>query len=523
MSGDAARGGHNPWVIALVVTSAAFMEVLDTTIVNVALPHIAGSLSVGRNESTWVLTSYLVSNSIVLPISGWLASVFGRKRYFMGCILGFTIASLFCGLATSLPMILMFRVAQGIFGGGLQPMQQAILLDTFPPEQRGRAFSVAAVATVIAPALGPTLGGWLTDSFSWRWIFLVNIPVGIAAWFMTLQTIEDPKNARNDDRKKSFSIDYIGLALIAIGFGCLQIALDKGEDKDWLDSDFIRVFAGLAVFGLVGAVIWLLNAKNPVVNLRLFANRNFGFGNLLIFIFASLLYGTAVVIPQFAQQQLGYTALLAGLVLSPGALLVMLLVPFVGKSMNLIAPRWLIMTGFGVIALSMWYSSKLTPDLDYNTLTLMRATQAAGIAFLFAPISAVTTATLKPEENNAGGALFAMSRNVGGSVGISIATAMITNRTQENWGYLSGNLSDGNTQYRELVATRAQALIDAGTLPSEATSAATASIYKTLAQQAAALGFADVYLMCGVLALVVMPMALLLRTPKSKPAAAGAH
>ncbi|MFI4979544.1 MAG: DHA2 family efflux MFS transporter permease subunit, partial [Nevskiales bacterium] len=383
------KPSHNPWVVAMVVTGAAFMELLDTTIVNVSLPHIAGDLSSGQDESTWALTSYLVANGVVLPISGWLSTVIGRKRFFMICIVSFTVSSVLCGLSANLPELIVFRILQGLFGGGLQPSQQAILLDSFPPAQRGRAFSMTAIATVMAPVIGPALGGWITDNFSWRWVFFINLPVGILAWFFTMQVVEDPPTARADPAKLKH-IDYPGVALIALGFGCLQVMLDRGEDDDWFGSGFIRLFAAIAVCGIASAILWLSTTKNPVVDLKLFRNRNFSIGCVLMFIFAGLLYGGAVLIPQMAQQQLGYTSTLAGLVLSPGALVALLLLPVVGRLMTWVPARDLVMAGFLALGASMLLTSRINPQVDFGWLVALRAFQTVGIALLFAPIAVVT-------------------------------------------------------------------------------------------------------------------------------------
>jgi DHA2 family multidrug resistance protein len=334
----------NPWLIAVVVTLAAFMEVLDTTIVNVALPHIAGTMSASYDQATWTLTSYLVANGIVLPISAFFARLLGRKRYFLLCIAAFTVCSFLCGIATNLGELIVFRVAQGFFGGGLQPNQQSIILDTFPPAQRSRAFSISAVAIVVAPVLGPTLGGWITDHFSWRWVFLLNVPVGILTTLAVQQLVDDPPWARTTREK--LSIDYVGIGLLAIGLGCLQVMLDRGEDADWLGSPFIRAFAALAALGLVGAAVWLTYARNPVVRLTPLRDRNFALGCVAMAAFAMILYGSAVLIPQLAQQRLGYTATLAGLVLSPGALLITLEIPIVSKLMPHVETRFFIGFGF---------------------------------------------------------------------------------------------------------------------------------------------------------------------------------
>ena len=505
-----ARQGANPWVIALVVTSAAFMELLDTTIVNVALPHIAGSLSSSQDESTWTLTSYLVANGIVLPISGWLSTLFGRKRFFVTCIFAFTACSVLCGLADNLPELVIFRVLQGLFGGGLQPSQQAILLDTFPPEQRGRAFSIVAIATVVAPVLGPSLGGWITDSYSWRWIFFVNLPVGLIAGFLVMQLVQDPPSARADP-SRARHIDYPGLALIALGLGCLQVTLDRGEIDDWFASGFIRTFATLSGIGIVGATVWLLVARNPVVDLRLFANRNFAVGCLLMFVFASILYGGAVLLPQLAQQQFGYTSLLAGLLLSPAALVTAALLPGVGQLMNHVAPRYLIALGFLIVGLGYLLSAQLDPEVNFGWLVRARIAVTVGIGFLFAPISVATTATLSKEQNNAAASLFVMSRNIGGSVGISIVTAFVTSRSQVHMAYLSTHLSALDPGYVVSLARDAKGLLGLGRDALQAHMQAAGVIYRTLLRQASVLGYMDAFLYSGVASLLVLPLAFLMR------------
>src|ERR1700761_892350 len=429
-STDTANGNHsdwkpaaNPWLIAIVVTLAAFMEVLDTTIVNVALPHIAGTMSASYDEATWTLTSYLVANGIVLPISGFFGRVLGRKRYFVICIVAFTICSFLCGIATDLWQLIVFRILQGFFGGGLQPSQQSIILDTFPPEQRSRAFSISAVAIVVAPVVGPTLGGWITDNLTWRWVFLINVPVGVLTTIAVTQFVEDPPWEKRQDPKK-VGIDVVGIGLIGLGLGCLQVFLDRGEDDDWFSSNFIVTFAVLAAVGIVGATLWLLYAKRPVVDRRVMKDRTFALGSAAIFGFASVLYGSAVLIPQLAQQQLGYTATLAGLVLSPGAGCIVFLIPIVSKLMNIIQTRYLVAFGFFLMGCSLLYSHHLVPNIDYNTLTMMRSAQSIGIGFLFVPVTTLAYLSLPKSMNNDASALFTMFRNVAGSIGISLATAM---------------------------------------------------------------------------------------------------
>ncbi len=323
-------GTINPWVIAVTVTLATFMEVLDTSIANVALPHISGNLSAGADESTWVLTSYLVSNAIVLPLSGWFSGLIGRKRFYMACVALFTVSSFLCGLAPSLGILVLFRILQGAGGGGLQPSEQAILNDTFPLEKRGMAFAVYGVAVVVAPTIGPWLGGWITDNFSWRWIFYINVPVGILSLCLTWFLVSDPPYMKRQSFRRGFRIDYIGIALISLGLGSMQIILDKGQREDWLSSNFIRVFAVLMLAGIVAGIIWELREKNPVIDLRMLKERNFAIATTAMFFLGFVLYASTVLIPQFLQNMMGYTAELAGLALSPGGLVIMLMMPVVG-------------------------------------------------------------------------------------------------------------------------------------------------------------------------------------------------
>jgi MFS transporter, DHA2 family, multidrug resistance protein len=495
----------NPWLIAITVTLAAFMEVLDTTIVNVALPHIAGAMSSSNDESTWTLTSYLVANGIVLPISGWLGTVFGRKRYFMICIASFTACSFMCGIAGSLWQLILFRLLQGFFGGGLQPSQQSIILDTFPPERRSRAFAVTAIATVVAPVLGPTLGGLITDNASWRWIFFINLPVGVFTFFAVAALVEDPPWL---ERKPS-GIDGIGLGLIALGLGSLQVMLDRGEDEDWFASGFIRVFACLAALGLAGAVAWLLVAKQPVVDIRVMKDRNFMAGCVLIAAMAAVLYSSAVVIPQMAQQVLGYTATWAGYILSPGALMLVFVIPVVSRVLPLVQVRLVVAIGFLILGMSLLYSSGLTPDIDFRTLTLMRVSQTLGLAFLFVPISTLAFVTLPREKNGDAAALFTMFRNVAGSVGISLATALVTERTQVRMAHLSGHLTPLDQPYLDAVHAREQALLALGRAAGTVHETALGMMFRELRQQASVLAYSDTFLACAVLAFASIPLVFL--------------
>jgi MFS transporter, DHA2 family, multidrug resistance protein len=509
------RPRYNPWLIAGSVTLAAFMEILDTTIVNVALRYIAGDLAVSNDEATWVLTSYLVSNGIVLTISGWLGDVLGRKRYFLICIAMFTVFSLLCGTSTSLAELIVFRLAQGFFGGGMQPNQQSIILDTFPPEKRGAAFGLAAFATVVAPVLGPTLGGYITDNWNWRWIFFINIPTGFIAVFLVSLLVEDPPWLR---QKKTRGIDYIGLSLITIGLGCLQIMMDRGEDDDWFGSNFIRLMALLAFLGIFGAIGWLLIAKKPIVNLMVFKDWHFSIGCLLIAAAGGILYASAVSIPQFTQQVLLYTPTWAGLVLSPGGIAIMVLIPVVNAVVEVVQTRYVIAFGFLVLGFALLSTSTIiTPDVDFRTLMMMRTLQSAGLGFLLVPINTVAFLTLPRELNNDGAALFAMFRNVFGSIGISLATAAITERTQVHQAYLSRWTTPLHQPFETLIATYEQALRAMGRAGSAVRDDAVGRIYQVFQLQAAVLAYADIFMYAGVIALIMVPFSFLVAPIKCSP------
>jgi DHA2 family multidrug resistance protein len=514
------RPSSNPWLIAVVVTFAAFMEILDTTIVNVSLPHIAGTLSASYDEATWTLTSYLVANSIVLPISAFFGRLIGRKRYFVICIASFTVCSFLCGISTNLGELVVFRVLQGFFGGGLQPNQQSIILDTFPASQRGRAFSLTAIATVVAPILGPTIGGWITDNFSWRWVFFINIPIGIFATFAVIALVEDPPWAK---AKSKVSIDYIGISLIAITFGCFQVMLDRGEDADWFASSAIRTFAILASVGAATAVGWLLYTRKPVVDLRVMKDRNFMLGSLAIACFATLLYGSAVILPQLAQQHLGYTALLAGLVMSPGALCVIFLIPLLAVIMPHVQTRFIVTTGFLVLGCSLLYSRTIAPDIDFRHLVALRAAQSLGIGFLFVPLSVLTYQTLPHRMQQDATALFTMFRNVAGSVGISVSTALVTSRTQAHMAYLSYHMTNTNPNFRATVTQISHAIQNLGSSAAASAQSALGQVYQTLIAQAGLLAYKDVFLYCALVAFAFVPFTFLFSPIKKAGGPAAAH
>jgi DHA2 family multidrug resistance protein len=518
------RPRANPWLIAIVVTLAAFMEILDTTIVNVSLPHIAGTVSASYDDATWTLTSYLVANGIVLPISGFIGRLIGRKRYFLICIAMFTVCSFLCGISNSLGELVIFRLLQGLFGGGLQPNQQSIILDTFEPAQRGRAFSVVAIAVIVAPVIGPTLGGWITDTYSWRWIFLINIPVGLLAFFSVAALVEDPPWVLRR-QGQPVKVDYIGLMLIVVGFGCLQIMLDRGEDNDWFGSTFIQIFAVLAAVGISGAIVWLTTTKEPIVNLRAFTDRNFAVGCVMIVGFGAVLYSSAVLLPQLAQQRLGYTAFWAGLILSPGGLVIILLIPLVGKLLlPHIQTRYIIAFGFFSLGCALMYSSRLTPTVDFTTLATMRMAQTFGLAFLFVPNSTITYSTLPRELNSDGSSLYVMLRNLSGSVGISLSTAMITQKTQSEQAHLVQYMSPGWQPYNDTLNTIQQSLRAMGQSVAQAQHNAVNLMFTTLMQQASIKAYSDVFEICAVAAFCIVPITFLFsKTKAGANAAPAAH
>ncbi|GAB0114513.1 DHA2 family efflux MFS transporter permease subunit [Acidisoma sp. C75] len=522
---DAAwRPKTNPWLVAIVVTIAAFMEILDTTIVNVSLPNIAGSVSASYDDATWTLTSYLVANSIVLPISGFIGRLIGRKRYFLLCIGGFVVFSFLCGTATSLTQMVIFRLFQGLCGGGLQPNQQAIILDHFEPKKRGSAFGVVAIAVIFAPAIGPTLGGFLTDSYSWRWIFWINIPVGLIALFAVAALVDDPPWVRRQ-KARIADTDWIGLCLIALGIGCLQIFLDRGEDKDWFGSSFIALMAALAAVGISGAIVWLTTTDKPIVDLRAFKDRNFAIGTVMIVGVGGVLYSGAVLVPQLAQQALGYTAMLAGLVLSPGALAIVLLIPVVTRLlMPNVQTRFIIAFGFILIGASYIYSSTIVDEqVSFWTLVYARIFQVVGLAFLFVPVSTISYITLPRALNNDGSALFVMLRNVAGSIGISLATAGITEREQVHSAYLQRYMTPLWEPFATLEQQMTGAMHSLGYVGQQASTMVRAEIYQMLSAQAAMLAYKDLFVYCGIAAFCVVPLAFLLSSSKGGGGGGGGH
>ncbi len=519
---DSAEKTYNPYLVAMVVSLAAFMEVLDTTITNVSLSHIAGTLGATQDESTWVLTSYLVANGIVLPLSGWLSQVMGRKRFFMMCIAAFTAASFLCGMATSLPMLIIFRLMQGIAGGGLQPTQQAIIIDAFPPEKRGAAFGLMGITMIVAPILGPTLGGFITDNFSWRWIFFMNVPVGIMAFWLVGQMVKDPPHA---NAQGVGSIDYIGLSLIVFGLGALQIMLDKGQQEDWFASNFIVLFAIIAAICLVAAVIWLLRQEDPVIDLRLLAKPSFSLSCIMIFFMGFCLYGSSTLLPMLVQSQYGYDATLAGLVLSPGGFAVIFIMPIVGRLVNKVQARYLIAFGMFMLTIGQWYTMHITPQTSYNLFVFMRILQVIGLPFLFIPISTLAFMHIAKEKSSKASAIYALSRNVGGSIGIAIMISYIARHQQINQAYLSANLTQEDPVFRATLARYTNAFFSHGMDMAQSAQAAMGKIYGVLLHQATIMAYRDAYMVMAIITLILALIALIMprNNPRKLPADAAVH
>ncbi len=483
----------NPWLIAVVVAMAAFMEVLDTSIANVALPYMAGSLGASTDESTWVLTSYLVSNAVVLPISGWFASVLGRKRFFMICLTIFTLSSLLCGIAPSLGAIILFRVMQGAGGGGLQPMAQAILADTFPPEKRGLAFALYGVTVVVAPTIGPTLGGWITDNYTWRWIFFINLPVGILALFLVFRLIEDPPWAKRV-AGAGVKIDYIGVALLTLGVGALQVMLDKGQEDDWFGSHFILTLAILAGVGLVSLVVWEWFHRDPIVEVRLFKNLNFLGANAMMFILGIMLFSSLVMMPLFLQTLMGYTAESAGLVLSGGGLVLLFLMPVAGTLASKVQARYLIAFGWLTLSFAMYYSTQhLDLQISFRTASFVRVLQVFGLGFLFVPITLVSYVGMPAEKSNSVSGLVNFMRNIGSSIGTSMVTTLIARRAQFHQVYLVAHVTPGQPTFTQAARALAARLATSGLDASRATSQAYGRLYRALIGQATTMAYIDTF------------------------------
>ena len=501
----------------MTVMLATFMEVLDTSVANVSLPHIAGSLSASMDESTWMLTSYLVANAIILPMGGWFSMLVGRKRFYMICVAIFTISSFLCGIAPSLGALIFFRVLQGIGGGALQPISQAILVESFPREKQGMAMAVYGMGVVVAPVVGPTLGGWITDNYSWRWIFFINIPVGILSLVLTALLIFDPPFLKRKSLGNGFKIDYLGFGLLALGLGALEVVLDEGQKEDWFGSHFIVTFAIVTLVCLVAVVFWELRQKEPIIDFRILKDRNYALATLSMLVLGFVLYASTALMPLFLQTLLGYTAMMSGLVLSPGGLVMVVCLPVVGIMVRKYQPRWLVIFGVVVTSLGLFRMAKFTLGIDYNTAVTSRMVQSFGLAFLFVPISATAFAFIPKERTSYATGLFNLARNIGGSSGIATATTLLARRAQFHQSVMVAHLTPFDWRYRESVAGAAAILRTAGSSASDANLQAHGMIYGTMVRQANMLAFADAFWVMGVLFLLIIPLMFLIK--KVKPSA----
>ncbi|MGA9353756.1 MAG: DHA2 family efflux MFS transporter permease subunit [Terriglobales bacterium] len=518
---DIWRPKYNPWLIAVVVALAAFMEVLDTSIANVALPYMAGNLGASNDQSTWVLTSYLVSNAIILPISGWLASTLGRKRFFMSCLGIFTVSSLLCGIAPSLSFLLFFRVLQGAGGGGLQPMAQAILADTFPPEKRGLAFALYGITAIMAPTIGPTLGGWITFNYSWRWIFFINLPVGIITWFLVRRFVEDPPYIAKL-KAAGLKLDYIGISLLALGIGALQILLDKGQEDDWFGSRFITTLIVVSTVSLISLVIWEFYQKAPVIDVRMFKSFNFASSSLMMFVLGIMLFSSLVLMPQFLQTLLGYTSELAGLALSAGGLVLLVEMPIMGQLTTKIQARRLIAFGWFALSIAMFYSTRrIDLQISFSAATWLRIAQVIGLGFLFVPITLAAYVGISPEKNNSVAGIINFMRNMGSSVGTSMVTTVIARRSQFHQFRLVENARIDNPNFVNSAAGLTRQLATAGVGRHEAQLTAYAQIYQGLQAQAASLAYIDTFKVLAVGSAIMFFLSFALK--KNDPGGGGAH
>ena len=505
------RPAVNPWIIAATVMLATFMEVLDTSVANVALPHIAGNLSSTIDETTWVLTGYLVANAIVLPLSGWFSTLFGRKRFYMTCVLLFTISSAMCGLAPNLGTLILFRILQGLGGGALQPVSQAILRETFPREKQGMAMAVYGMGVVLAPVIGPTLGGWITDNFTWRWIFLINIPVGVCSLLMTSLLIFDPPYLRRKTIAEGLKIDYIGLGLLATGLGALEITLDEGQRNDWFASRGIVAATVLAVAALVAVVFWELRQKDPVVDFHLLKDRNFAISTMTMFMLGFVLYGSTMALPLFLQTLLGYTATQSGMALSPGGLAIIAMMPIVGLLLARIEARWLVIFGLSISSIGLFQMTHFDLDTDFRHAVISRIVLSLGLAFLFVPINTMAFYFIDKRNTSYATGLINLARNIGGSTGIAISTTLIARREQFHQQRLVEHLTPLNGTYESTLEAAKQLFMSKGSDAVHAAAQAQQMVYGMVQKQAMLLSFLDSFRMFAIFFVAVIPFMFLMK------------
>jgi MFS transporter, DHA2 family, multidrug resistance protein len=517
------KPSHNPWAVAITVTLATFMEVLDTSIANVALPHMAGTLGASQEEATWVLTSYLVSSAIVLPISGWISNRIGRKRFYMSCVAMFTVCSLLCGIAQTLPLLIVARVLQGLGGGGLATSEQAILADTFPVEKRGQAFALYGMAVVVAPAIGPTLGGWITDNFNWHWIFFINLPVGLLSLYLSNRMVEDPPflKARRE-ASKHLKVDFMGLGLVAVGVGFLEFTLDKGQEKDWFGDPMIRTTAILAVCLLVFFAWWEWHHPDPIVDLKLLKNRNFGTAVFLQLVLGMVLFGSTVLIPQYLQVLLGYTAERAGMVLSPAGFMMMAMMFVAGRTVGKIDPRLMVCLAYIGTAIGVYNLTQLDLTTSFAHVTLLRMTQVICLPFVFIPISTLNYVGVPATKSNQISSLSNFARNLGGSAGTALLTTYIARSAQVHQATLAANVVKGSARYNLFTDQMKSIFMNGGMPAAQAGQAAVAEAYQVMIRQATMLSYKNAFAILAAAVLCLSPLPFLMRLPPKRPARPGA-
>ncbi len=508
-----AAGDRNPWLVAVIVSIATFMVVLDTSIANVSLRYIAGSLGASIDESTWVVTTYLIANAVVLPVSGWLSNVIGRKRFYMLCVALFTASSLLCGLAPSLNALIFFRILQGLGGGGMPTSEQAILADTFPPQRRAQAFALYGIAVIVAPTFGPTLGGWITDNYSWHWIFFINIPIGIVSLILVNWVLVEPETLQRERREYlagGLRVDWIGFALIALTFGSLEFVLDRGQEDDWFKSNMIIAFSLVATAAFVFFVLWELTERDPIVDIRLLFRRQFSMAFLVMLTVGAILFGSNQIMPQLLQTGFPYTAELSGLAVMPGGLAMLLVMPIAGLVTGLMQPKYWIAIGLGTVALAMWYSTNLTPDATFWFFATVRILQVIGLPFLFIPINTIAYDGLPQNKTAEGSALINVARNLGGGFGVSLANTLLLQRSQFHHARLMENMVPSSPVFQSTVKQLNEYFIHQGAPPPTAQSHAYGLIGQTVSGQASLMAYIDVFYTWGIFAAVLVPVVLIL-------------
>jgi MFS transporter, DHA2 family, multidrug resistance protein len=510
--------GTNPWLIAIIVSVATFMEVLDTTIANVALRYISGGLAIGPSQAAWVVTSYLVANSIVLCASSWLAKAFGRRNFFLSCIALFTLSSILCGFAQNLSSLLFFRVLQGLAGGGMTPVAQSILADAFPPNKRSQAFAIYGVAVVVAPVVGPVLGGWLSDNWSWHWCFFINGPVGIASLVAVYFLIQDKKRDRDERRKmwaKGLNFDLVGFLLVATFLGALEVVLDKGQEDDWFGSSFIVAFACISATALVLFIPWALAKKDPIIDLRMLASRQFGACFIIMLGVGAILIATTQMLPQLLQESYGYTATLSGLALSPGGIVTMVMMFVVGR-LGFVQPKYLIAAGGAIVAYGMYYLTSLYGDSDFDYFVWSRILVGVGLPLMFLPITTASYDGIEPGKTDAASALINLARNFGGSIGVSVSQTVLARREQFHQSRLAEQVGNWNPHYHQTLQS-AQSHFAGQPSPGAPSQVGTAWIGQSVELQATFLSYIDVFFVLAAAAALLVPLALTLRSVKTGP------